>query len=54
MIDHPSNGVSVWGHLKPAYVDEELYLRRLFDDENNDCYTSGWTGILILLQIYQC
>ncbi|XP_071900838.1 uncharacterized protein At3g49140 isoform X5 [Coffea arabica] len=43
MIDHPSNGVSVWGHLKPAYVDEELYLRRLFDDENNDCYTSGWT-----------
>ncbi|XP_027165366.1 uncharacterized protein At3g49140 isoform X1 [Coffea eugenioides] len=43
MIDHPSNGVSVWGHLKPAYVDEELYLRRLFDDENNDCNTSGWT-----------
>ncbi|XP_071938469.1 uncharacterized protein At3g49140-like isoform X1 [Coffea arabica] len=43
MIDHPSNGVSVWGHLKPAYVDEELYLRRLFDDENNDGYTSGWT-----------
>ncbi|KAL3506650.1 hypothetical protein ACH5RR_032032 [Cinchona calisaya] len=42
-MDHPSNGVSVWGYLKPAYIDEELYLRRFFEEKNNNGYTLGWT-----------
>ncbi|KAI3511645.1 hypothetical protein L1887_18802 [Cichorium endivia] len=37
-MDHPSNGVSVLGCLSPAYVDEELYLRRLFRVEERDGY----------------
>ncbi|CAI9117379.1 OLC1v1018763C3 [Oldenlandia corymbosa var. corymbosa] len=41
MMDRPSNGVSLWGHLRPAYVDEESYLRKIFNDEDND--DSSWS-----------
>ncbi|KAK9058514.1 hypothetical protein SSX86_023356 [Deinandra increscens subsp. villosa] len=41
-MDHPSNGVSVLGCLSPAYVDEELYLRRLFSIEDDDGYDQNW------------
>lgn len=43
-MDHPSNGVSVLGCLSPAYVDEELYLRRLFSIEDGDGYDQNWKG----------
>ncbi|KAK4404099.1 hypothetical protein Sango_0778500 [Sesamum angolense] len=36
LMDYPSNGVVVWGFLKPTFIDEEFYLRRLFHDEDND------------------
>uniref|UniRef100_A0A5B7AA62 Putative Pentatricopeptide repeat (PPR) superfamily protein isoform 2 n=1 Tax=Davidia involucrata TaxID=16924 RepID=A0A5B7AA62_DAVIN len=39
-MDHPSNGVSILGCLRPAFIDEELYLRRLFNGEDSDGYTS--------------
>ncbi|GAA0178648.1 hypothetical protein LIER_29867 [Lithospermum erythrorhizon] len=42
MMDYPSNGVSIWGQLKPAYIDEEIYLRRLFNGEDSDDYISDW------------
>lgn len=43
MMDHPSNGISIWGHLKPAFLEEEYYVRKLFhDDEASDGYTSDW------------
>ncbi|XVF37822.1 hypothetical protein REPUB_Repub20aG0044000 [Reevesia pubescens] len=41
-MDHPSNGVSIVGCLRPAFADEESYLRRLFHFEDNDGYTSDW------------
>ncbi|KAL7615659.1 hypothetical protein Lser_V15G02646 [Lactuca serriola] len=41
-MDHPSNGVSVLGCLSPAFVDEELYLRRLFRVEQRDTYDENW------------
>ncbi|KAI3470121.1 hypothetical protein Pfo_026784 [Paulownia fortunei] len=40
MMDHPSNGVVVWGFLNPIFIDEEIYLRRFFNDEESDGYTS--------------
>lgn len=43
-MDHPSNGVSVLGCLSPAFVDEELYLRRLFRVEQRDTYDENWEG----------
>ncbi|XP_041994107.1 uncharacterized protein At3g49140-like isoform X2 [Salvia splendens] len=39
-MDRPSNGVAVWGFLKPTFIDEEFYLRRLFHDEESDSDTS--------------
>ncbi|KAL1544916.1 hypothetical protein AAHA92_21707 [Salvia divinorum] len=39
-MDRPSNGVAVWGFLKPTFIDEEFYLRRLFNDEESDSDTS--------------
>ncbi|KAL6970809.1 hypothetical protein U1Q18_030494 [Sarracenia purpurea var. burkii] len=47
-MDFPSNGVSILGCLRPAFMDEELYLRRLFNDEDSDGYSSDWKGIGIL------
>ncbi|XP_052208489.1 uncharacterized protein At3g49140 isoform X1 [Diospyros lotus] len=41
-MDHPSNGVSIVGCLRPAFMDEELYLQRIFSGEDSDGYTSEW------------
>ncbi|XP_058183964.1 uncharacterized protein At3g49140 isoform X2 [Rhododendron vialii] len=48
-MDYPSNGVSIMGCLRPAFVDEELYLRSLFNgedsygyDSDSDGYSSDW------------
>lgn len=43
-MDHPSNGVSIVGWLRPTFIDEELYLRRLFNGEDSDGYNSDWEG----------
>ncbi|KAK3025440.1 hypothetical protein RJ639_042166, partial [Escallonia herrerae] len=32
-MDHPSNGVSILGCLRPTFLDEELYLRKLFNGD---------------------
>lgn len=45
-MDHPSNGVSILGCLRPAFADEEFYVRRLFNYEDSDGYNSDWKGIL--------
>lgn len=47
-IDYPSNGVSVSGFLRPTFVDEEYYIRRLFSngdsvDLPSDCKGNGIT-----------
>ncbi|XP_058094026.1 uncharacterized protein At3g49140 [Magnolia sinica] len=34
MMDHPSNGLSIVGCLRPAFIDEESYLRTLFPAED--------------------
>lgn len=39
-LDHPSNGISIVGCLRPAFVDEEPYLRRVF--AGDDSYTSAF------------
>ncbi|KAJ6334186.1 hypothetical protein OIU78_011151 [Salix suchowensis] len=41
-MDHPSNGVSIVGCLRPAFSDEELYLRTSFHCEDSDGYNSDW------------
>ncbi|XP_020702358.1 uncharacterized protein At3g49140 isoform X2 [Dendrobium catenatum] len=35
-MDYPTNGLSIMGCLRPAFVDEESYLRRLFHEEEDD------------------
>ncbi|XXG89224.1 hypothetical protein AAC387_Pa12g1278 [Persea americana] len=42
-MDHPSNGISIMGCLRPAFIDEESYLRRLFHGEDGDGYISDWS-----------
>jgi hypothetical protein len=44
-MSHPSNGVSILGYLRPAYADEESYIRMI--DHTEDCggYSSDWKGI---------
>lgn len=32
-MDSPSNGVSIVGYLRPAFIEEESYLRSLFHGE---------------------
>nr|CAB3475110.1 unnamed protein product [Digitaria exilis] len=40
-MDSPSNGVSIVGYLRPAFIEEESYLRSLFHGEcNSDGYSS--------------
>ncbi|WVZ67816.1 hypothetical protein U9M48_016845 [Paspalum notatum var. saurae] len=40
-MDSPSNGVSIVGYLRPAFMEEESYLRSLFHGEcNSDGYSS--------------
>ncbi|KAF1890300.1 hypothetical protein Lal_00013554 [Lupinus albus] len=41
-MNHPSNGVSVLGYLRPAYADEESYLRMVYPIEDADRYSSDW------------
>ncbi|MED6179781.1 hypothetical protein PIB30_003997 [Stylosanthes scabra] len=41
-MKHPSNGVSILGYLRPAFVDEESYLRMIYDTEDRDGYSSDW------------
>uniref|UniRef100_A0A1J3CJP9 DUF2470 domain-containing protein n=1 Tax=Noccaea caerulescens TaxID=107243 RepID=A0A1J3CJP9_NOCCA len=38
-MDYPSNGVSILGCLRPAFLDEESYIRRLFISEDRDDYS---------------
>ncbi|XP_038898179.1 uncharacterized protein At3g49140 isoform X2 [Benincasa hispida] len=42
---HPSNGVSILGCLRPAYADEESYVRRLFFFEESEGYNTEWKGL---------
>ena len=44
-MDHPSNGISIVGCLRPSFIDEEPYLRKLFSCEDSDGYMSDWKGI---------
>ncbi|XP_042515781.1 uncharacterized protein At3g49140-like [Macadamia integrifolia] len=41
-MEHPSNGLSIIGCLRPAFYDEESYLRGLFHNEDGDGYASDW------------
>lgn len=42
-MDNPSNGVSIVGYLRPAFIEEESYLRSLFRAEcNADGQSSNW------------
>ncbi|XP_044478654.1 uncharacterized protein At3g49140-like isoform X1 [Mangifera indica] len=41
-MDQPSNGVSIVGYLRPAFADEETYVRRQFHCEDNDGDYSDW------------
>lgn len=38
-MDYPSNGVSILGCLRPAFLDEESDIRRLFTSEDRDDYS---------------
>lgn len=42
MMDYPSNGVSILGCLRPAFADEESYIRTLFHCVDSDGYNSEW------------
>ncbi|XP_043711682.1 uncharacterized protein At3g49140 isoform X3 [Telopea speciosissima] len=41
-MDRPSNGLSIIGCLRPAFSDEESYLRRLSHNGDGDGYASDW------------
>jgi len=44
-MDSPSNGISIVGYLRPAFIEEESYLRSLFHGEcNSDGYSSDRKG----------
>jgi hypothetical protein len=44
-MDNPSNGVSIVGYLRPAFIEEESYLRSLFRGGcNSDGSSSDWKG----------
>lgn len=45
-MDWPSNGLQIIGCLRPAFIDEESYLRRLFHRDDGDNYISDWRGNL--------
>lgn len=55
-MDNPTNGVSIWGCLRPAFPDEESYLRRLLHNEDDD-YNVNLKGtclaVYFLSPIYQ-
>ena len=48
-MDYPSNGVSIVGCLRPAFADEESYIRTLFHCVDSDGYNSDWKGIVCFL-----
>lgn len=41
-MDNPSNGLSILGCLRPAFSDEESYLRKLFQSEDADNHNLDW------------
>lgn len=44
-MDSPSNGLSIVGYLRPAFIEEESYLRSLFHGEcKSDGYSSDLKG----------
>jgi hypothetical protein len=52
-MDNPSNGLSIVGYLRPAFIEEESYLRTLFHAEcNADGYSSDWRGASYPAHIY--
>lgn len=48
-MDHPSNGVSIMGCLRPAFSDEEAYIRSSYLREDSDGYSSEWKGVFLFL-----
>lgn len=40
-MDSPSNGLSIVGYLRPAFIEEESYLRSMFHGDNGG-YSSDW------------
>ncbi|RYR45635.1 hypothetical protein Ahy_A07g031449 isoform B [Arachis hypogaea] len=58
-MNHPSNGVSILGYLRPAFVDEESYLRMICHPEDVDGYNLERTENrkcteLFLITSYEC
>ncbi|KAL5991031.1 hypothetical protein ACLOJK_011937 [Asimina triloba] len=47
-MDHPSNGLSIAGCIRPAFIDEESYLRTLFHGEDSDGYDAEFEDGTIL------
>ncbi|KAG9446106.1 hypothetical protein H6P81_012234 [Aristolochia fimbriata] len=41
-MDYPSNGLSIVGYLRPAFIDEESHLWRLLPGEDDNGYMSDW------------
>ncbi|KAL2973162.1 hypothetical protein AAZX31_14G032300 [Glycine max] len=41
-MNHPSNGVSIIGFLRPVYGEEKSYLRWMYHTEDGDVYISDW------------
>lgn len=52
-MDHPSNGLSIVGYLRPAFADEESYLRRQFHSENSDGDNSDWQGTIFFALVIE-
>ncbi|KAK9208261.1 hypothetical protein WN944_000615 [Citrus x changshan-huyou] len=48
-MDHPSNGLSIVGYLRPTFADEESYLRRQFHSEDSDGDNSDWQDLTVNL-----
>ncbi|KAL5126464.1 Uncharacterized protein HKD37_14G039077 [Glycine soja] len=46
-MNHPSNGVSIIGFLRPVYGEEKSYLRWMYHTEDGDVYISDWRGYLL-------
>ncbi|KAK7385910.1 hypothetical protein VNO78_31872 [Psophocarpus tetragonolobus] len=41
-MNHPSNGVSIIGFLRPVYGEEKSYLRWMYNTEDGAVYISDW------------
>lgn len=53
-MDYPSNGVSILACLRPAFLDEESYIRRLFLSEDRDDYSWEVQGPFIFSDVLKC